>query len=115
MAKSKTLTHMMYTLEAKRRWSKYNQEYFYELDLISEHNGELYYTYVSESNENWAWWEPVVTAVLTRKDRVTRLDGEFRLKKGDSRLINADSQFTLAESYDKEQFLHAVWRVHYDV
>lgn len=95
------------------KYSRTNQETYYIVEMIAEHDGCLYHTYVSDSNYNSKTWMQLIDWLKTHPDRVANIRGNFTVKRGHQDLINADARFELADDYDREDFFQAVYRAHY--
>lgn len=111
--KHKIVTDTMFTVNAITRWSNHNSEYYHEIEMIDAHTGKMHKTYVSENNSNYHRWEKLMEYMSMYEDRVICIEGSFKSVKDSEVLINADSEFTVYDNFDRDDFLHKVYENFY--
>lgn len=99
----------MFTIDAKTRWSHQNSEYYHEIEMIDGNTGKMHKTYVSENNINYDRWEKLMELMSMYEDRVICIEGAFKSVRDSEVLINADSEFTVYDTFDRTDFLHKVY------
>lgn len=113
MAKHKFITDTMFTVDARTRWSHSNNEYYHEIEMVDSNTGKMHKTYVSENNINYDRWEKLMEHMSLYEDRTVCIEGKFRAVRDSDVLINADSEFTIYGTFDREDFLQKVYENFY--
>lgn len=103
----------LYILSVKSKWSKYNSEYYYDIELINSDDGELYRTYVSPSNNNYKLWEEAIDTMESCDDVSVNITGNFKLTKKDRRIINADVIIKIEDVYPLLDVVKGIHEIHY--
>ena len=105
--KNKTMTKIIDTacvIGVERSYSKKNEEYYYNVEMVDNITGNYYRTYVSEENYNYQHWTKTIdTFKQYRGKKTIILKGTIRIKKDN--IIDADSKPIVIDELDMEQFL----------
>ena len=101
------LSDALVIINIERRYSRKNSEYYYIIEGVSGWDPVIYRkTYISEENENFSEWRKVITAWTGTEAIAVR--GDFRIRKSDPSLINADCLVEVLGKSDLQAFLEEV-------
>jgi hypothetical protein len=107
MAKNKTMTKVIDTacvIGIERSYSKKNEEYYYDIEMVDAITGNYFRTYVGEDNFNYKHWKKTIDTFIQNNGKKTViLRGTIRVWKDN--VINADSKPIVVDELDMEQFL----------
>lgn len=90
------------------RYSQQNQEYYQEIELLDpDDNYRWYRTFVSEENANYAQWKKILERDDAKQNCYV-IEGTFRRKNIEKKLVNADAGFVISETADRELILNLI-------
>ena len=97
----------MVVINVTSKYSPKNQEYYNHIDLVDpDDNFRWYQTYVSEENRNYAQWRKILDNDFSNTAYV--IEGNFRRKSIEKRLVSADAGFKITETADRELILNLI-------
>ena len=102
-----------YIITTKQKWSQKNQEHYFELELVNRDDGALYRTYISPTNSNYKFWEAAIDEIDSDPECAVGIEGDFKLVKGQFRLVNADTKFSIIGIYDLRSLLNGIVKLYY--
>jgi hypothetical protein len=111
------LNRPLWIVSIDHKLSKKHLEYYYIIQLISELDGDLVTTYVSDSNRNFKNWQTVIDKFMNERQAI-RLQGLFPVKKTKkptpTKIINADANFqVMGDTVDLDVFMNTVAETFY--
>jgi hypothetical protein len=102
----KTINRMV-VLNVTSKYSPKNQEYYNHIDLVDpDDDFRWYQTYVSEENRNYAQWRKILEQDTVHNAFV--IEGNFRRKHIEKRIVSADAGFVISEIADRELILDLI-------
>lgn len=106
------LSEYQFAVGAVRKWSQYNQEYYWTIEFLDKDSGKLHKTYVSEENYNFKKWQQLIDTIKDNDHCAICVSGVFRVKQDD--IINADIRKLAYEfKCDRDELVHTVWDTYY--
>ncbi len=114
---TKILNRPLWIVSIEHKLSPKHLEYYYIIKFISELDGDIVTTYVSNSNRNFKNWQTVIDDFINNKQAI-RLQGLFPVKKTKkptpTPIINADAKFqVMGDTVDLDSFMNTVAETFY--
>lgn len=106
MKNKKYIEDSVVIINVERRYSKKNAESYYLIEAVTGWPCEYVRTYVSEHLENFSEWRKVITSWTGTEAIAVR--GDFRVKRNDPSLINADCLVEILARTPLSDFLQQV-------
>ena len=103
----KNKINRMVVINVTSKYSPKNQEYYSHIDLVDpDDNFRWYQTYVSEDNRNYSQWRKILEHDY--QDTAFVIEGNFRRKSIEKKLVSADAGFVVTETADRELILNLI-------
>ena len=103
----KNKINRMVVINVTSKYSPKNQEYYSHIDLVDpDDDFRWYQTYVSEDNRNYSQWRKILEHDY--KHTAFVIEGNFRRKSIEKKLVSADAGFVVTETADRELILNLI-------
>lgn len=95
-------------INVERRYSHKNSEYYWLIEFVRDWPAQYFRTYVSQKNDNYDRWRDIIRNWTGQEAIAIR--GDFRSKKSDQTLINADCDFQITACIARQPFLDLIYQ-----